>query len=471
MKKELSSYYVKRTNPFAWIAGFLLVLAAGLRIVFFWDKPGVAASVWFWQAALPAASAVLYAVLLLVCGPDALYKTALPVGLGAIGFFLQGLSLPPAFAWMCCLYCLLLVMVYTQTMQGRIHTQFLLLPLFALPVAYVATLLVRHWQGFPLWRRCAGELSALGMLGGLFLAALCIRQYWGSARRRHWGDRADGRLVRTMTPMAYVSPYIMVHRNGSSNLIADKVEITQIEKYIREKRREGLKGFGLMHVLLAAYVRTVAQMPGINRFLSGQKIYARDENNEVNLTVKKEMTATSPDTVIKVVFTPWDTPREVYEKLNAKIEEVKNTPLDSGFDNLAKLINAIPGVFLKCTIWFLKLLDYFGLLPRAITQLSPFHGSLFITSMGSLGIPPIFHHLYDFGNVPVFCAFGAKYSRMELDADGNPVPRKYMDYTFVTDERICDGFYFASALKNIRRLLAHPEKMDKAPNKIVPDID
>ena len=86
-------------------------------------------------------------------------------------------------------------------------------------------------------------------------------------------------------------------------------------------------------------------------------------------------------------------------------------------------------------------------------------------------LSPIFHHLYDFGNVPVFCAFGAKYSRMELDADGNPVPRKYMDYTFVTDERICDGFYFASALKNICRLLAHPEKMDKAPNKIVPDID
>ena len=74
----------------------------------------------------------------------------------------------------------------------------------------------------------------------------------------------------------------------SSFMVADKVEITQIEKYIREKRREGLKGFGLMHVLLAAYVRTVAQMPGINRFLSGQKIYARDENIEVNLTIDRE---------------------------------------------------------------------------------------------------------------------------------------------------------------------------------------
>lgn len=188
-----------------------------------------------------------------------------------------------------------------------------------------------------------------------------------------------------------------------------------------------------MHVLLAAYVRTVAQMPGINRFLSGQKIYARDENIEVNLTVKKEMTATSPDTVIKVVFTPWDTPREVYEKLNAKIEEVKNPPLDSGFDNLAKLINAIPGVFLKFTIWFLKLLDYFGLLPRAITQLSPFHGSLFITSMGSLGIPPIFHHLYDFGNVPVFCAFGR-----EVFADGAG-RRRQPRAAQVHGLHLCDG--------------------------------
>ena len=127
-------------------------------------------------------------------------------------------------------------------------------------------------------------------------------------------------------------------------------------------------------------MRTVAQMPGINRFISGQKIYARDELIEVNLTVKKEMTAQSPDTVIKVELTPWDTPEQIYEKLNAKIEEVKNTPLDSGFDNLAKVINAIPGLFLKFTVWLLKTLDYFGLLPRFITNLSPFHGCLLYTS-------------------------------------------------------------------------------------------
>ena len=126
---------------------------------------------------------------------------------------------------------------------------------------------------------------------------------------------------------------------------------------------------------------------------------------------------------------------------------------------------------MKFTVWLLKTLDYFGLLPRFITKLSPFHGSLFITSMGSLGIPPIYHHLYDFGNVPIFCSFGTKYTKYEVDAEGKTVARKYMDYTFVTDERICDGFYFAAALKNIRRLLAHPYKLDEAPKSITPDID
>jgi len=40
----------------------------------------------------------------------------------------------------------------------------------------------------------------------------------------------------------------------------------------------------------------------------------------------------------------------------------------------------------------LKLLDYFGLAPYSLIKVSPFHGSMFITSLGSLGIPPIYHH-------------------------------------------------------------------------------
>lgn len=291
-------------------------------------------------------------------------------------------------------------------------------------------------------------------------------------RKRRLGDRSDGRLVRTLPPMAHVSPYIMPTRAAASNYFKDAIEITEIEKYIRKKRKEGLTGFGIMHVIIAAYVRAVSQRPAINRFLSGQHVYARDEHIEVSLVVKKEMTNEAPDTCVKAFLSAQDTANEVYEKMNALVSANKGAQdLDSGFDDLAKFISSIPGVFLKFVVWLLNLLDYFGLLPRKLTKLSPFHASFFITSMGSLGIPPIYHHLYNFGNIPIFVAFGAKRKQYELRKDGSVAERKYVDYTVVTDERICDGFYYASAFKLMRSYFKNPYILDEPVESIVPDID
>ena len=262
--------------------------------------------------------------------------------------------------------------------------------------------------------------------------------------------------------MAMVSPYIMVTRNTSSNFFRDTVEITEIEKYIREKRKEGLKNFGIMHVIIAAYVRAVSQRPAVNRFIAGQKIYARDEYIEMSLVVKKEMSADSPDTCIKPILDAHDTAAEIYHKINALIEQNKATAeLNNNFDNTAKLFSFIPGVLLKFAV----------LLPRKLTMASPFHASFFITSMGSLGIPPIYHHLYDFGNIPVFLAFGSKYRKHEVNADGTVSERKYVDITAVTDERICDGFYYASAFKLMRTYLKNPSILDEPVLGPVRDVD
>ena len=130
----------------------------------------------------------------------------------------------------------------------------------------------------------------------------------------------------------------------------------------------------------------------------------------------------------------------------------------------------MPGVLKKFLVWFLKTLDYFGLLPKWLMRLSPFHGSVFVTALGSLGIPPVFHHLYDFGNIPAFIAFGSRRTVTETGEDGAPVKRKYMDFTVVSDERICDGFYYASAFKSFRRFLNNPEKLDVPPEKVEKDV-
>ena len=278
----------------------------------------------------------------------------------------------------------------------------------------------------------------------------------------------DWRKVKSVSPMAFMIPYIMVNRNGSSNLMRDSVDIERVEKYIKEKQAEGMTNLTIMHVMIAAYVRLVAERPALNRFIRGQRIWTRRQV-EVALTIKKEMTLESPDTCVKILLDPDATLKDVYEALNKEIVNYRDNP-GGDFDSIVKLLTFIPGLFLKFTVHMLKTLDYFGLLPKILLKISPFHASYFITSMGSLGIPPIYHHLYDFGTCPIFFPFGAKRRAYELDADGNVKKRQYVDFTFVLDERICDGFYYAAALKQFKRILKNPWVLDEVP-EVIPDVD
>lgn len=289
-------------------------------------------------------------------------------------------------------------------------------------------------------------------------------------RKRRLGDRYDGRKLRSLDPMTKVSPYIMVTRNTSSNNFTDTVDIDEIERYIRHKRNDdGLVGFGIMHVLIAAYVRCVSQRPAINRFIGGQKIFARN-GVQINLTVKREMKSDGLETVIKISPERDATADEIYELIKKEVDLSKGDS-ESDFDGAAKALNYIPGLILKFAVWALKTMDYFGILPKFLEKLSPFHGSMFITSMGSLGIPPIYHHLYDFGTVPVFCSFGAKQKAYELQPDGTVKERRFITLMWTLDERICDGFYYATAMKTLRNILRNPYVLDERPEQVFEDVE
>ena len=289
-------------------------------------------------------------------------------------------------------------------------------------------------------------------------------------RKRRFGDRKDGRRLRTLPPMQRVMPYIMKRRSDAQNTFADNLDITEADKMVRVKVKEGMTNFSLLHIILAAYVRMIAQRPGVNRFVSGQKIFARN-NIEIVMAVKKEMSMEGRDTMIKVVFPPDATVDEVYEIFNRTVEEATKVEGETFFDTVAKVLISFPGFVLRFIVWLLFALDYIGWLPRVLTNVSPFHGSMIITSMGSLGIKPIYHHIYDFGNLPVFLAYGNKYTVNSIDRDGIVHRRRFVDLKAVTDERICDGYYYASALKILKKLIQNPEVLNQRPEQVFEDVD
>ena len=290
--------------------------------------------------------------------------------------------------------------------------------------------------------------------------------------KQRFGDRTEGRRIRSIEPMAIVAPFIMPSRTGAQNLFQDSIDVAAIEHFVHKKRAEGLNGFGIMHVLIAAYVRTISQRPGINRFLSGLRLYAR-HNIEVVMAIKKEMTLEAEETMMKFFFDRSATVTDVYTQMTRQIEEYRNKreEKENAFDKLASKLGFMPNFQLRAVVALLNWLDFHNLLPERLRRLSPFHCSVVFSSMGSLGIRPVFHHLYDFGNTPVFITFSAMRRSQEVARDGTVTNIRNLDLAVTTDERICDGFYYASAFHELHKYLENPELLEQPPEKIIYDIE
>ena len=292
----------------------------------------------------------------------------------------------------------------------------------------------------------------------------------GGKRKKRFTDRRDGRRLRTLSAISALMPYMMKTKNDANNFFKDTVEINEAEKFLRSKRTNGYPGMGFLHIFIAAYIRVTAQYPAFNRFVSGQRIYARN-NIECVMALKRDMTAASEETTVKLSFEPTDSINEVYHKLNAEISKVKSEGDVTEADDAAIMLMKLPRLVRKFLVFVLEILDYFDLVPKSLISASPFHGSLVITDLGSIGLPAVYHHLYNFGNIPLFIAFGTKRKALEPGKDGATVERRYLDYTLVLDERICDGFYFSQIYRLFNSILKKPAILDEPPDEVLEDVD
>ena len=186
-------------------------------------------------------------------------------------------------------------------------------------------------------------------------------------RKRRFGDRRDARKIRTLPPMQYVAVSVMHKRNDAQNLFKTSVCYSDIEDYIREKRENGMPGFGFMHLLVAAYVRTASQKPAINRYIAGYNIFSRNEII-LSMMVKKEMKLNAQESSIKVRFDPRDTAEDVYRKMEAEIEKARMAGDTTNLDNVARAINRLPKLILRWFVALMQFFDFFGIMPKVIEE-------------------------------------------------------------------------------------------------------
>lgn len=272
--------------------------------------------------------------------------------------------------------------------------------------------------------------------------------------------RKDGKRIKNLEPMYAIVPYILKKRYDSMNMVELDFPEQPIRDYLQKKRAEGLE-FSHLGVVISAYLRCAAEFPALNRFIMNSRVYARNEFT-VGMVVMKP--GIGEGTMNKMFFDVENTIYDVHRIMHEYIAENRKDEGTNKTDKLMKVLLSIPGLC-RFGVFIFKLMDQFGLLPKAIIDASPFHISLGITNLASIRTNHIYHHTYEFGTTSVFVAMG-NLREVPVRRHGEIVFERCIPMGVVMDERICSGSYFAKVLQRLKLYLSHPELLEEPPAAI-----
>lgn len=285
-----------------------------------------------------------------------------------------------------------------------------------------------------------------------------------------FGFRPDGRRIINEDPIMRLTPYLMPQRVDAQVHSTLYIDCDALTKYIRTQRDKGY-ALSYMDLVISAFVRACSQYPQLNRFIMNKQVFARKDIC-VSLTLLKrtENVDDVKEAAIKVAFDPRSTVYDIHQKMKRQIDESRNPDESNATEKLAKLILATPGLP-SFIVSFVKFMDRYGLLSRAIIDLSPFHTSMFIANMASIGMPHVNHHIYNFGTTSLFLGMGKVLRNVVPGPNQSMTVKRTIPIGIVSDERITSGAEYGQAMAYFFELMNNPALMETPPVLVKYEIE
>ncbi len=278
--------------------------------------------------------------------------------------------------------------------------------------------------------------------------------------KKRFGDRRDGRRIRDLDGMHAIMPHLMPKRADAEVYLSARMDVTDALAYIRSKN-EGEEEYRatLFHCFVMAVAKTVWMRPRLNRFVSGRRLYQRDEIT-LGFVVKRRFEDHSEESLMVTAAQEDWTLSEVTRIVVGKVHKVRGQA-SFGVDGALNAVGRLPRWLIALIVWGYRTLDFFGRVPQALTAEDPNYATVFLSNLGSIQSPAVYHHLNNHGTNSIMVTIGTIRKEEIVLADGSRTVRDVVDVGITLDERIADGFYFGRSWKIVQHLLTNPELLDR----------
>ncbi len=240
---------------------------------------------------------------------------------------------------------------------------------------------------------------------------------------------------------------------------ADKL----LEFIAAARKNQGGPEVDVIHCVVGAAAMALHENPRMNRFVVGRRLYQRNERAITFSAKRKRLDRDAKLATIKVVLPSPDAgdpnqKTETFAALCARINHSigeERSDLTTYMDRELGLFTRVPRAILVRGVRLFMWLDYHNLLPASFIENDGMFTSVFVANLGSLNMDPGYHHLYEWGNCPIFLTAGRIADRPTV-VNGQVVAEKTLHLRWSFDERIDDGLNARFGIDTVKRVLEDP---------------
>ncbi len=237
-----------------------------------------------------------------------------------------------------------------------------------------------------------------------------------------------------------------------------EVDVTDLEAYVAEKRRQGLK-ITLTHVFTLAAARALRfEIPELNTYIRRGKVISRPQIDAMVSVLLEGSEMGS----IKIHNADQITLEEMSEIMSVEIKKARTGVENKTMDMKGRLA-AIPWPFRQWLFKFLQLYTIswgfsfkrWGLTPNSF-------GSFIVSNIGTLGLDLGFPALMPTSNVSFVLILGAV-NKKPWVVNEEIVPRKIITLGAALDHRVCDGSHGGRLFRYLKYIVKNPGLLEKTP--------
>ena len=278
--------------------------------------------------------------------------------------------------------------------------------------------------------------------------------------KRRRGDRRDGRLLRELDSLHFITGIIYPNRCDNEAYISVKVDLTAMNAYLARKNAEETDfPYTMFHIVVAALEKTITLRPKLNRFIVNSNFYQRNEVSAA-FVVKKQFSDKGAEALAFLHGKDEHTSEDVHAYIRQQVTECRSEKVDSSTENM-DILNKLPRWLGKAAVKFIMWLDKHGWVPKDMVATDPYYSSVVISNLGSIKLKCGYHHLTNWGTCSLFCIIGEKKKSPFFNEDGSVSMRETLELGLTIDERVADGYYYSKSVRLLEYLLTHQEELEK----------